>query len=204
MVTNFQHPTVILDHSVHIFSVRCSAAGLAVHFSNAEAAKHARTQWHIGYRPLVVSTHHVGCGAYDEGARSYWSVSAVKFNNKHSAFLTASEVPLEKAIQDFDLEFRHSSLPTEDNGSNGRRSAETSSSASDPREDIADNTELLSYFFGTQITSDYPEDSPEATPVQYNGTVTERRWWNPFRSFINAIVSVVKVCDFSRAYSPIL
>jgi hypothetical protein len=193
MMTNFNHPTVILDHSAHISSVKCEVAGLAVRFRNTAAEKHAMTQWHPGHHSLVVSTHNVGCGAYNKGVRSFWSVSAVKFDGKHSAFLTASEVPLEEAIQDFDLEFSHSSQPIGNNTPNSRRSGVTSSSASDPRQDIADDPAALSSFFGTQIKSDYPEHSPETTPVEYNGTVVERRGiFDIFEDIGNAIVGAVK------------
>lgn len=195
MATNFHHPTVILDHSAHISSVKCSAAGLTVRFRNTAAEKHAMAEWHLSRHPLVVSTHHAGCGAYSKGVRSFWSVSAVKFDGERSAFLSASEVPLEEAIQDFDLEFSQSSQPIGDAAPNSRRRG-VASSASDQREDIADNPEAMSYFFGTQIDGDYPENNPEATPVEYNGTVLGRRW-NPFKDFKKAVKKLVVVCKFS-------
>ncbi|GKZ32162.1 hypothetical protein AbraIFM66950_001342 [Aspergillus brasiliensis] len=195
MVSNFNHPTVVLDHSLHISSVTCSPGEMNICFESEDAERQASEEWNPSQSPLILATYHSGCGDYSSGARSYWNVSAITFQSgQRCARASVTEVPLEEAAKDFDLAFGH--YQTTNNGAVTRRSTGDTMIASSSTEDITDDPEALSDFFGIQITEDYTE-VPEAEPLQYNGSATiERRQvlhrrWDPI-GWIKEKVTQVK------------
>ncbi|GLA65365.1 hypothetical protein AtubIFM56815_004397 [Aspergillus tubingensis] len=183
MVSNFNHPTVVLDHSVHISNVTCSTHGMNICFKSDEAKRQASEDWNTSQSPLILATYHPGCGDYMSGSRSYWNVSSITFQpGQRCARANVTELPLEQATKDFDLDFGHYKTPVENARGKARRMAGDALIASSSTMDITDDPAELSDFFGIKITEDYTE-VPEAAPLQYNGTATpekrgvlQRRW----------------------------
>ncbi|GLA28508.1 hypothetical protein ACMYSQ_012143 [Aspergillus niger] len=183
MVSNFNHPTVVLDHSTHISSVTCSPGEMNICFKSEDAEHQASEEWNLSQSPLILATYHSGCGGYASGSRSYWNVSSITFQSgQRCARASVTEVPLEEAAKDFDLGFGHYQTSIEKDGGIPRRGTDDTMIASSSTEDITDDPEALSDFFGVKITEDYTE-VPEAEPLQYNGSATierrqvlQRRW----------------------------
>ncbi|THC93614.1 hypothetical protein EYZ11_006898 [Aspergillus tanneri] len=187
MVSTFNHPTVLLDHSSQIASVSCKPNGLDVCFKNEAAERHAAEKWDANHSPLIFSTNHPGCGNHHDGKRSFWKVSTVLFKAKQKcASVNATEVSMEEAMKDFDLEFGHTHEKIHKERLS-RRSTSATLIASSTTEDITDDPAALSDFFGVPVTGTY-ENIPEATPESHDGTVTEitpkdleKRLWGPIQ-----------------------
>ncbi|GCB17143.1 hypothetical protein AAWM_00028 [Aspergillus awamori] len=200
MVSNFNHPTVVLDHSAHISSVTCLANGMDICFESEDAERQASKEWNMSQSPLILASYHPGCGDYRSGSRSYWKVSSIIFQSgQRCARANVTEMPLEEATKDFDLEFGHYKTPIEKAGGLTRRMTGDTLIASSNTEDITDDPEALSGFFGIKITEDYTE-VPEAAPLQYNGTATpekrevlQRRWdaWGWFKEKVTQVKDAV-------------
>lgn len=167
-------------------------------FESEDAERQASEEWKLSQSPLILATYHSGCGDYSSGARSYWNVSSITFQSgQRCARASVTEVPLEEAAKDFDLAFGH--YQTANNGAVTRRSTGDTMIASSSTEDISDDPEALSDFFGIEITEDYTE-VPEAEPLQYNGSATiARRQVLHRRSVIGWFKEKVTVCVSSQS-----
>lgn len=144
-------------------------------FANKEAKDHARENWGNALDSsgsLVFSTDHPGCSGYNNGARGYWMASSADFGSSDNScvHVNSTEVPLDEAMDNFELEFgqKNNTVPDQD----AQQSQSTSSTV-----DITDDPEQLADFFQYPITETYP-DVPETTPLLHNGTavtVTSKR-----------------------------
>lgn len=155
----------------------CSDSGnLNVCFANKEAKDRARENWGNpldGSGSLVFSTNHLECSGYNNGARGYWMASSADFGfgDNSCVHVHSTEVPLDEAMDNFELEFgqNNNTVPDQD--------AQHSQSTS-PTVDITDDPERLAdFFFQYPITETYP-DVPETAPLLHNGTavpVTAKR-----------------------------
>lgn len=197
--STFNHPTVLLDHSSHVESVTCSDSdNLKVCFTNKEAKDHARESWGNALGDsgsLVFSTNHPGCSGYSDGARGYWMASSADFRSGDSScvHVNSTEVPLDEALDNFELEFgqNNDTLPDQNTQQNESPSATTV--------DITDDPEELAGFFQHPITETYP-DVPETTPQLHNGTaVIPKRAVLYRRNIIDDIGNVINVNSPSPA-----
>jgi hypothetical protein len=194
----FQHPTVVLDHSHHVSTIRCSTHGLSVCFANAKAHNEANRYWLArDDSPLLFSTHSVGCGKFTDGERSFWKATDVSHSSNGLCLdITASEVQKEDAVDNFELEFGHdrSQSPHDHIDNLRRRASGAGMIASTGTTDITDDPQALSEFFGININTDYPETGLDA-PVDYNGTLNDvtRRYILERRGFFDFIGDIINV-----------
>lgn len=71
MKANFTRPTIVLDHSSHVKSVKCKSNGtIQIGFDTPEAFQMVKQSWNLSDFHLV--TFHVGCGDETSGKRSYF------------------------------------------------------------------------------------------------------------------------------------
>lgn len=146
---------------------------------------------------LLLGTNHAGCGDYDIGMRAFWRVSSVGFGSRMNSRCTqvnATQMPLEDAMDQFELDFGHYEEPLQQRAQRSSLRRRDDLIASDETVDITDDPDALADFFGEPITQTYP-DVPEATPADYNGTVTpiEKRVMLQRRSFWSWISNAVEV-----------
>lgn len=169
----FNYPAVMLDHSAHI-SVTCQPNKLEVCFGSVEAQQEAQAKWDVINVPLILGTHHAGCGSYLDGARSYWKATKMQADPlDRCAQLTAQEVEPEEAMKEFELEWGS----YEDSTDERRmiRRDPRAMIASSEEHDIHDDPSALSDFFGIHWgPHTYPVNG-STEPVQYNGTVNPMR-----------------------------
>lgn len=171
MKATFNYPAVMLDHSAHV-SVTCKPTGLEVCFGSVEAQQEAQTKWDVTNSPLILGTHHTGCGSYLDGARSYWKATKMRTNLADRCVqVTAQEVEPEEAMKEFELEWGSYEDSADSRGMVRRDSQALV--ASSEEHDIHDDPSALSEFFGMDWKYDYPINDTE--PMDYNGTVNSMR-----------------------------
>lgn len=197
----------------------CSESVLHVCFDDEDFNNHAQESWGatLGKSdPLILATNHPGCGGYSTGIRGYWKASSFEAgpddDNTNCVHVQANEVPLDDAMERFELEFGHNYNQEREplqrrQGSAGalrRRRGRRGDAPIAPNGtvDITGDPDALTDFFAQSITETYP-DVPEATPVLHNGTLvaakramlSRRNWWDDFKNGI----SVIHLC-FSSVF----
>ncbi|MCJ1472677.1 hypothetical protein MMC13_001326 [Lambiella insularis] len=111
--TNFTHPTVVLEHSDQLRSVKCTPSSISVVFSSLDAFHVAQQNWDPKNESFIVSTYHVGCGNVLDGTRSFFSSLAPTFDQSTlSARLTVSQLSHAEAIQEADVAWGTYNSPT--------------------------------------------------------------------------------------------
>lgn len=161
----------MLDHSAHV-SVTCQSTGLEVCFGSLEAQQEAQTKWDVTDSPLILGTHHAGCGSYIDGARSYWKATKMTADlSDRCAQLTAQEIEPDEAMKEFELEWG-SYEDSADSRVMTRRDSQALIASSEEH-DIHDDPSALSDFFGIDWKYDYPMN--DTAPMDYNGTVNPMR-----------------------------
>lgn len=164
----------------------CSDSALHVCFDDEQSSNHAQGNWGGTLdqsSSLILSTNHPGCGGYSTGVRGYWRASSLAGPddyNTNCVHVQANEVPLDDAMERFELEFGQNYKPEREplqrrqgNASalrrrRGRRG--DAPIAPSGTVDITGDPDALTDFFAHSITETYP-DVPEATPVLHNGTL---------------------------------
>ena len=212
--TTFNHPAVLLDHSSHVKSVVCGDSDIHVCFDDEESNSHAQRNWGdiLGQStPLILSTNHPGCGGHDIGVRGYWKASsfgvAPDDENTNCIHVEANEIPLDDAMDEFELVYGHNLNPNQeplqrrqDNAGAIRRRSDEAPIAPSETVDITRDPDALSDFFAQSINETYL-DVPEATPVLHNGTVVAAKRaalsWSSFWHSVGNGISVIHHFYFS-------
>ena len=93
----FNAPTVILDHTSHLKSIKCGSKHITASFSDVIAYEHVLRTWDLPTFHLV--TYHLGCGDEYEGVRSFYKVTKPTFNPlSMSVTLNAKLIEKEQAM----------------------------------------------------------------------------------------------------------
>ncbi|MCJ1430981.1 hypothetical protein MMC27_000331 [Xylographa pallens] len=212
--TNFTHPTVLLEHSNQIKSVKCIKDSISVVFTSLDAFQIAERTWDPKDGSFIVATYHVSCGNVLDGMRSFFKCSTPSFDSDTlSVMLPAvSQLANVEAIKEADVSWGTYSVPS----TNKKRStvnpraiqvAQPSLMAgASGTVDLTTNFDALEYFFNVQVGNTSAINGPDlpdyVTTVDgdvYDGNSDdgvptrrhiERRW---FWSWIVAkVVNIVK------------
>lgn len=195
MVSTFNHPAVILDHSAHVSSVDCSGPGLDICF--ADGIPFDITSWESSdMSPVIFSSFFPGCGKTDAGIRSYWRAAGVILSQDgNCVHVEASEVDIKDAMSETGVEWGSVTM----DATNNRRAA-----PDDPKVDISNNQQALEEFFGVEIQDSEQDDEEDTGKTDQDGSHCDRRrsiqkrWsWNP----IEALTNVVHVCYSFKSMS---
>lgn len=174
MVSNFLHPTVILDHSSHVSTVGCSDKGLNICFASGLPLSDVSELWKLAdTSPLIFSSFFPGCGETDAGIRSYWKATGITLSQDGCVHVAAAEVPIEEAMSDTELEW--GSVAMDVTSPNNRRGI-NSVLLDDPKVDISDDPDALSDFFGIDIDEPLPDgEEDELGELDKNGSDNQKR-----------------------------
>lgn len=180
MVSTFLHPTVILDHSSHISTVKCSGEGLDICFAGGFRLGDISDLWELTEdSPLIFSSFVPGCGQSDVGIRSYWRATGVSLSpNGQCVRVAAAEVPIDEAMSETEIEW--GSVTMDATSPNNRRAL-----LDDPKVDISEDQDALDEFFGVDVQNPEQGEGDHIGEIDQDGSDSptkrsiQKRWWNP-------------------------